>query len=105
MEIKDFIEKTLVDLTLGIKGAGEFLGNENRFKLTNVSLRTVPGGSRGIYGLIEFDLAVSVDQHQGKGAKGGIGISVISVEAGTKNDLSNSSISRIKFIIEDINSH
>lgn len=101
MELKEFIKNTIRDLSEAIDESGVEL--KKQVALTNTELRKT---SRGKYGLIDFDLAVSASESQTGSGGGGVKIAVLEAKAGKSNVSEKSSTSRIKFTVEaDLDSH
>ena len=110
MELKDFVEASLVQICRGIEGASASLADTNAH--INPKNIYVNSGDRQNYGrlvqnqeynpvveLVDFDVAVHVSE--GTETNGRIGISVgsIGLGAGGKSQESNRSESRIRFKI------
>jgi hypothetical protein len=110
MELKDFVEESLVQIARGIEAASKALEDTNAH--INPKNVYVNSDSRQNYGrlvkkqeynpvveLVEFDVAVHASE--GKETNGKIGISVgsIGLGAGGKSQETNRSESRIKFKI------
>jgi hypothetical protein len=100
MELKDFVKKTLRDLTEAIDESGVEL--KKKVVLTNTLLRA---NGKGNYGLIDFDLAVDAKASAKRDASGGLKISVVEAKLGGHGETISSSTSRIHFTVEaDLNS-
>ncbi len=104
MDIKDFVENTLVQIVEGINNANEKLKDQGA-KITSKDVRALREGTTlnsrtgDLVNLIDFDVAVTVNEKDT--ADGGAGIKIAGINIGGKlqNETSNQSISRIKFSI------
>ncbi len=96
--LKEFIEKVLVDVAQGIRGANEKLKNPDKNQFEVFSLRQNKGDSSKIPG-IQFDVAVTATQKSAD--KMGFFVALASIGAGGKTETSanNEMIHRIKFEI------
>ena len=92
MEIKDFVKKTLLEISSAIDETNDEFGSARRFQLAAVDKNQ---------GLIEFDLAVEAKRTGTKKAGGGLKVAVLEANAGGEKNYSEGSVSRIKFIIMD----
>jgi hypothetical protein len=111
MELQDFIKNTLVQIARGIESAAaELKGSKAMVNPRNVATAHVEDGN--VYGYlntqkkfykvvqkIDFDVAVTAEKT--KETKGGLGISVGSINVGTQGRSENagSTISRIRFSV------
>lgn len=107
MELKDFISKTLQEITLAIKEAQDNIVDGGVINPKNIRVcgdgrkyadASVGKGEKPVQD-IEFDVAVTATE--GKETKGGIGVFVGAVGAGSQgqSEKSNTSYSRIKFSV------
>ena len=91
MELEEFISRTLISISKGIKSANKevIFGNGPSFKLQPVHKD----------GYIQFDVAVTASK--AKGTKGGAGIKLwaMSLSGQKEGKVSDQSVSRIKFNI------
>ena len=99
MELRDFIENTLISIKEGVRGANQGLAkslgeNPDSLYFTMHASKTHS---------INFDVAVTVSNEEGKSKSGGgkLNISVVSIgaEAGSEKKQMQTNISRIKFDI------
>jgi hypothetical protein len=106
MELKDFIEETLVNITTGIRNAQEkahptgAVINPNSLRYNTGSLREQGYTSDGrVTSAIDFDLAVTITE--GSSVKAKIGVISGLLNLGTQGaiDTSNIVVSRIRFSI------
>lgn len=108
MELKDFVEQSLVQISRGIEGASKALENTNAH--INPKNVYVNSDNRQNYGrliqnkeyypvveLVEFDVAVHVSEGTETNGKIGISVGSIGLGAGGKSQEANRSESRIKF--------
>ena len=89
MEIKDFVKKTLLEISNAIDETNEEFGSVRRFEL---------GDKKG---LVEFDLAVEAKRGGSQKAGGGLKVAVLNATAGGEKNFSENRVSRIKFIVKD----
>ena len=95
MEIKEFLKVTLRELSEAISESSSELGK--KVSLTNIPLRTK---SMGTYGLIDFDLAVEAKKVKSTDGKAGVRVAIVEAALGGTNEVSASSITRVKFTVE-----
>jgi len=108
MELKDFVEQSLVQISHGIESASKALEHTNAH--INPKNVYVNSDNRQNYGrlvekkeynpvveLVEFDVAVHVSEGTETNAKIGISVGSIGLGAGGKSQEANRSESRIKF--------
>jgi hypothetical protein len=104
MDIKDFVESTLVQIVNGVNNANEKLKDTGAI-ISSKNVR--PFGNDTTYNtdtcnlvnLIEFDIAVTVNEKDT--ANGGIGLKIagLSIGGGVQNENANQSVNKIKFSI------
>ena len=94
MNIREFVEETLVSIAGGIEGANKRVLGKKPAKAEDAAFRISPEGEAAY---IEFDIAVTAGVKKGKAAKAGVGISVVNMGASKGEESSDESISRIKF--------
>jgi len=102
MDIKDFIETSLTQIVEGVNSAntklketGAIISSKNvRALREGTTLNSITGD---LVNLIEFDVAVTVNEIDT--ANGGVGIKIAGINIGGKlqNESANQTISRIKF--------
>ena len=104
MDIKDFVENTLLQIVQGVNSANEKLKDTGAIVSSKnvIPLRegTTYNTSTGdLVNLIEFNIAVTVNEKDT--ANGGMGIKIagINIGGGLQSELANQSISKIKFSI------
>lgn len=110
MELKDFVEESLVQISRGIEAASKALEDTNAH--INPKNVHVNGETRQNYGrldqkgnynpvveLVEFDVAVHASEGTETNGKIGISVGSIGIGAGGKSQETNRSESRIKFKI------
>jgi len=104
MDIKEFVGSTLVQIIEGIndakeklKDSGAVISSKNVEGMRGGTLRNKITGD--VVNLIDFDVAVSVNEKDA--ANGGAGINIAGVQFGgqLQNETVNQSVSRIKFSI------
>lgn len=104
MDIKDFVENTLLQIVQGVNSANEKLKDTGAI-ISSKNVRPLREGTTynsstsDLVNLIEFDIAVTVNEKDT--ANGGMGIKIagISIGGGLQNETANQSISKIKFSI------
>lgn len=104
MDIKDFVENTLLQIVQGVNSANEQLKDSGAI-ISSKDVRPLREGTTyntrtgDLVNLIEFDIAVTVNEKDT--ANGGAGIKIVGISIGgsLQNETSNQSISRIKFSI------
>ena len=110
MELKDFIQESLVQIARGIIGAREELKDTNAHICPkNIRVNSEARKNYGRLGkddkydpvveLVEFDVVVSAEEGSEKNGKAGISVGSIGIGVGGKVQNNNSSESRIKFSI------
>ena len=103
IQLKDFIEGTLVNIAQGIRNANKKLKDEEKATMSVYNLRRNIGDSSKIPG-IQFDVAVTATK-QGKD-KAGFVVALLNIGGGANIERStgNEMVHRIKFEI-GIDSH
>jgi len=104
MDIKDFIENTLVQIVQGVNNANEKLKDTGSI-ISSKNVRPLRDGTTyntetgDLVNLIEFDIAVTVNERDT--ANGGMGIKIAGINIGgnLQNENANQSINKIKFSI------
>ena len=93
MELEEFISKTLISIANGIKSAN------TKMKQSFFTIEPISWQEKRTDGCIEFDVAVTASK--GTGSKIGGGIRIWSVGFNSKKDtnISDQTVSRIKFKI------
>ncbi len=98
MELKEFIEETLINVVEGVDSANK---KTNRFKLIGDIDKEFSNSKKGTY--IDFDVSLIAKESTEAGKKGGIAVALANVMAGkskeTKQTESNANTHRIKFKI------
>ena len=104
MDVKDFVETTLVQIVEGINiangklnGTGAIISSKNVRPLRDGTTYNTDTGH--LVNLIEFDVAVTVIEKDTAGGGGGIKIAGISIGGQLQNETANQSVSRIKFSV------
>lgn len=95
MNLRDFISQTVSDIVLGIEDAALNLSDKNQ------KVRLFSPGKSDVRH-VEFDVAVTVSNKKGADIEGGgeikvWGIGQIGSNAKIKQDILNSTVSRVKF--------
>ncbi|HBN22915.1 MAG TPA: hypothetical protein DD412_06740 [Holosporales bacterium] len=98
VNLSEFIENTLVEISKGVKGANEKINATKEYTDAVFNLRANKGDSKTVKG-IEFDVGITAE----KNAKGSMGLMVklfslsggVSAEKGAKTE----DIQRVKFEI------
>ena len=104
MDIKDFVENTLLQIVNGVNDANKKLIDTGAI-ISSKDIRPMREGTTlntktgDLVNLIEFDIAVTVNEKDT--ANGGAGIKIVGFNVGgtLQNEITNQSISRIKFSI------
>ena len=87
MELKEFIKKSLVDIIQGVQESTNESGKRINLSADNRSAR-----------MVEFDIAVSVENIDAKEGKAGIRVlEFVQAGANISNEIKNSTVSRIRF--------
>lgn len=106
MKLEEFISETINQIISGIRKTHEYAKEQGaivnpkiKHKRISFATKETKIEARSPIHTIEFDVAITTTE--GKETKGGIGVFVGPIGAGTqgKSDSSNSSISRIKFSV------
>ena len=108
MNLKDFLEATLTQITQGIEGAQHQLSDSSGTinpKLTSPGTAEKQGnliasGTKLVH-FVEFDVAVTAGEEAGGKASAGIFVAGFGIGAGVQghNSQSESTVSRVKFRI------
>lgn len=98
LELKDFIEQSLVEICEAIASA-----REKRSEIAP-KLEASIGSSKNDHSEVQFDLAVTVEKSEGAEIRASAGAKIISVismgaKAAAKDEQSFSCVSRIKFSV------
>jgi len=106
MKLEEFVSETINQIISGIrkthdhaKEHGAIVNPKKEYKKISLATKETKIEARSPIHTVEFDVAITTTE--GKETKGGIGVFVGPIGAGTqgKSDSSNSSISRIKFSV------
>jgi hypothetical protein len=104
MDVKDFVENTLVQIVEGVNSAnsklketGAIISPKNVSPIRDGTTYNTATGQ--LVNLIEFDVAVTVNEKDTAGGGGGIKIAGISIGGQLQNETANQSVSRIKFSV------
>jgi len=95
MNLKDFIEETLVEITHGITGANNQLAPEGGGIGSTYLLKNSNTDKNS--GYIEFDVAITIKNNVEAKAKGKFALFVADAEMSAQGAHSNENISRVKF--------
>lgn len=86
MELKDFISKTISEITIGLREGNEAIKKDNWSSIREQNFN------------VDFDINVSYDESNSMGAGGKLTVaSVFNVGVNKDHKLTNSSANRIKF--------
>jgi hypothetical protein len=104
MDIKDFVENTLLQIVQEVNSANEKLKDTGAI-ISSKNVRPLREGTTynsstyDLVNLIEFDIAVTVNEKDT--ANGGMGIKIAGISIGGRlqNETANQSINKIKFSI------
>lgn len=91
MELEEFISKTLTSIAKGVKTANK--DNGLNFVIEPTGRKEKSDGN------IKFDIAVTVTKKKGRKGEIGIGILSIGLTGSKKSDVSDETVSRIKFSV------
>ena len=96
VELKDFIETTLINIAEGINRTNNKLKKDNNITHNIFVLRNNTGGDSKITG-IQFDVAVTVSKENKE--KSGFVVALVNIGggAGTEKSTGNEMVQRIKF--------
>lgn len=102
MELEEFIKKSLINISNGVKFTNKEILGEGHGK-DRVPFMIEPSSwnreKAGDKGFISFDIAVTASKEVEKSGGGGIRIHVVSLGGEKGDKVAESSISRIKFYI------
>jgi hypothetical protein len=110
MDLQEFVQATLVEISKGIQRANESLkGTDTKVNPKNLAMNTGTGANYGyiaktqemsrVVELVEFDVAVNVSEGSEKNGKIGISVGSVGLGVGGKSAEGSSSISKIRFKI------
>lgn len=111
MDLQEFIQVSLVQISKGIEAANaELKGSNAMINPRNLAVNAGGGANYGIITelstklpriveLVEFDIAITVSEGTEKNGKIGISVGSVGFGVGGKNTEANSSLSRLKFKI------
>lgn len=108
MELKQFISTAIVDIIRGVEESRKELGNELAKCICPVmnaayaaqKTKIEYDSTRGLYyQQIDFDIAVTAESKDNAGGKAGINVLGLTASIGTDANVTNVSVSRIKFSI------
>ena len=111
MDLKEFIQVSLVQISKGIEAANEELKDSKaKVNPSNIAVNAGGGANYGIISqtnqnmprvveLVEFDIAITVSDGTEKNGKIALSVGAIGIGVGGKNSEANSSLSRLKFKI------
>jgi hypothetical protein len=94
MELQNFIETTLIEISNGVESAKEKTALDFRLGATPSHEKDV------VNARIDFDVAVEVTEKDKSEKGGGVQIKVVRGEIGTHKESSLATTSRIKFSVE-----
>jgi hypothetical protein len=104
MDVQDFIEKTLTQVVNGvnkakvnIKPSGALISSKDVRPLREGTTYNTSTGN--LVNLVEFDIAVTVNEKDTDGANAGIKIVGLSIGGGLQKESLNQTVSRIKFSV------
>lgn len=104
MNIKDFVETTIVQIVEGVNSANVKLKDLGAI-VTSKDVRPLREGTTyntttgDLVNLIDFDVAITINEKDTTGGGAGIRIAGINIGGELKNEVNNQSLSRIKFSI------
>lgn len=104
MDIREFIINTLVQIVQGVDDANEKLKETGSF-ISSKNIRPLRDGTTyntetyDLVNLIEFDIAVTVNEKDSTNGGMGIKIASFNIGGGLQNENSNQAINKIKFNI------
>jgi hypothetical protein len=97
MNVKEFVRKTIEEITLGVYEAQNSCSNQARVGATRPSCQTrEPAGSLRE---IEFDIAVVVSESSKSGVDASIAVYGIGIGGGKQKDARTETTHRIKFSV------
>ena len=103
MELKDFIERSLIDIAESVMAANNNLKNKTG---KNKSFRLVKGYEGYLKdlqtknpGFVDFDVAVTVKNEKNKGGKLGLQIKIVEIGGTLSKSTSSEQVSRIRFSV------
>lgn len=104
MNVKDFIEKTLTQVVEGvnnaksnIKDSGAVISSKNVRPLREGTTYNTSTGD--LVNLVEFDIAVTINEKDTDGVNAGIKVVGLSLGGGLEKEIQNQTVSRIKFSV------
>ncbi|MCL6653499.1 hypothetical protein A6R70_14495 [Agrobacterium rubi] len=99
MELKDFVNKAIVDVVQGVEDARKTLGTSSSIgttfhtKIAGLPSQVLQDGNGHIYSVISFDIAVTTSDE----SKGGGGINVMAFSAKGEVSGKSETVSRVSF--------
>ena len=103
ISLSQFIENTLVEVALGVRGANKTLNENHGSDFTQSTFKLAPTGYRGTSikdDKVKFDIGVVVSRDKTEGMKMGVFSGVIGGGAETKNENNSENVHRVSFCIE-----
>lgn len=104
MEIKDFIEVSLVQIVEGVNQAKAKLLSTGA-TISSKDVRPLRDGTTynhatgNLVNIVEFDVAVTVNEKDTTGGKAGVNVVGLNIGGGMQVENTNQKVSRIKFTI------
>jgi hypothetical protein len=104
MDIKDFVENSLIQIVEGVVNANTKL-KEMGAKVSSKDIRplrestTYNQVTNQVVNLVDFDLALTVSDKDSSGIGGGIKITSFTIGGQSQNESTKQTVSRIKFSI------
>ncbi len=105
MELKEFVSEALKQVIDGIEDAQKYVSEKETNAVINPSPMGIPGGAMYIekpfnaLDPVEFDIALTTEQENTKSGKAKISVLSLGANASTESQTTQSSVSRIKFLV------
>ena len=95
MELKDFIQNSLISLVQGVKGANKYSNEQYKHN----SFIVGPANDKDS-GSVLFDVAVTAGEESGKAGGGNLKIAIVNIGGEKNSKVIQESVSRIKFYVK-----
>lgn len=104
MNVKDFIENALVQIVEGVNNANTAIKNSGAM-ISSKDVRPLRDGTTyntttgNLVNLVEFDIAVTVNETDKSDGNAGIKVVGLSIGGGLQKENTNQTVSKIKFSV------
>jgi len=101
MDLKAFVQETLVQIVEGVEGAQRQLASgASNARINPTTLFDTDSSGHGTPAPVEFDVAVTVSEANTSGVGGGLKVVGIQLGGETKDTKTVQAVSRIKFAVD-----